>query len=184
MPLPDVVRAAFDGGCRWTMVREKDLSTPELAALVADIVEIAAPYGALVSVSGDAAAARMAGAHGLHLPQGAAVPDDRDGLLTGVSTHSLEELRHAVAAGADYVTFGPVFPSLSKPGYGPAAGDGVADLKAAVCETSCPAIALGGVTAENAAVCRAAGAAGIGVIGAIVSARYPAAAAAALIAAI
>ncbi len=182
MPLLDVVRAAFDGGCRWVLVREKDLPTAELAALVADIVEIALPYGALVSVSADAAAARMAGAQGLHLPQGLSMIEERDGLLTGVSTHTLEELRHAVAAGADYVTFGPVFSSLSKPGYGPAVGEGVEELAAAVCETSCPVIALGGVTSENAAVCMAAGAAGIGVIGAIVSVPDPAAAAAALIA--
>ncbi len=183
-PLMDVLRAAFDGGCRWAMVREKDLPTSELAALVADIVEIAAPYGALVSVNGNAAAARAAGAHGLHLPQGMAMPDDGRELLIGVSTHSLGEVRQAAAAGADYVTFGPVFPSLSKPGYGPSTADGVRELAEAVAEASCPVIALGGVTAENAASCIAAGAAGVAVIGAVIGADDPSAAAAALVAAL
>jgi thiamine-phosphate pyrophosphorylase len=64
----------------------------------------------------------------------------------------------------------PIFASPSKPGYGPALGtDALASLPL-------PCFALGGVTATNAAACLAAGAAGIAVMGAVMTAADPAAA--------
>jgi len=73
-----------------------------------------------------------------------------------------------LSAGADYVTVSPVFLTVSKPGYGPALGtDGLARIVARVAG---PVIALGGVTAANAASCRAAGAQGVAVMGEVMRA--------------
>lgn len=188
-PLADVVAAALDGGCRWILVREKDLGADALATLVADIVALARPHGAAVSVSGDAAVAEEAGAHGVHLPQAAtgraAIADARERLgvdaLVGVSCHTVEEARDAAADGADYVTYSPIFLTASKPGYGPALGlDGLAD---AARRAPVPVLALAGIDATNAADCRRAGAAGIAVMGSIMRASDPAAVMAATIAA-
>ena len=66
--------------------------------------------------------------------------------MIGVSTHSAEEVGEARRAGADYVTFGPVFPTPSKAAYG--SPPGVGGLRRAVAE-GLPVIALGGVVPER-----------------------------------
>ncbi len=82
-------------------------------------------------------------------------------------------------AGADYVTVSPVFPTASKPGYGPAIGlDGLAGRSR---RRAAPVVALGGITPDNAALCRAAGAVGIAVMGEVMRADDPQATVARLI---
>lgn len=175
-PLDETLAASFAGGLRWVMVREKDLAPPALADLVRDIVGLACPAGATVSVNGNAAVAHRCGAGGVHLPQGHDVATARrivgNAALVGVSAHSLDEARAAQDQGADYVTLSPIFPSVSKPGYGPALGlDGLSRFAAAI---AIPVVALGGVGAANAADCLAAGAAGVAVLGAVMRANDPA----------
>ena len=173
-PLIQVVEAAFKGGCRWLMLREKDLDGDARDALAREIIDLAKPYGARVTVNRDP----VAGAHGVHLPQGCAVPGRHDGLI-GVSAHDLDEARRAAEAGADYITLSPIFPSASKPGYGPALGlDG---LRRVAARLAIPIVALGGVGADNAAACLEAGAAGVAVMGGVMAAADPQAATATLI---
>jgi thiamine-phosphate pyrophosphorylase len=80
----------------------------------------------------------------------------------------------------DYVTVSPVFPTATKPGYGPALGAaGAAALAGTV-----PWLPLGGVDSpDRARECAAAGAAGVAVLGAVMRADDPAAVAASLVAA-
>jgi thiamine-phosphate pyrophosphorylase len=181
----DIVAAAFRGGCRWVMLREKDLSTEALAGLAGRLLAAAAPYEATVSVNGDWRAAELAGAQGVHLQAGGPVKRARhrlgEGALIGVSAHSRAEIEEAEDAGADYVTLSPIFPTSSKPGYGPAFGE--AGLREAASRASIPIIALAGVTDANAGQCLAAGAAGVAAMGSVMRAADPAAAVAALIAA-
>ncbi len=79
-----------------------------------------------------------------------------------MSAHSLGDLRAARDAGADYATLSPIFPTSSKPGYGPALG---LDALRAATALGLPVLALGGVTAAMALSCRDAGAAGAAVMG-------------------
>jgi thiamine-phosphate pyrophosphorylase len=172
--LEDTLAAVLEGGCRWIMVREKDLSTADRLALVERIVALARSFGATVTVNGDLEAAAIA--DGAHLPQGQAVAEARARLgtesLVGVSAHDLEEARAAARDGADYITLSPIFPTNSKLGYGPAlTPKGLADV---VAEVDLPVIALGGVTTVTAAACRRAGAAGLAVMGTIMRAGDPA----------
>ncbi|WP_205574587.1 thiamine phosphate synthase [Indioceanicola profundi] len=182
-PLAEVVAAALAGGCRWVGVREKDLPADGLAALVRKLLPLAERHGARLTVHGDPAAAGLC--HGVHLPAGGDAARARGLLgpaaLVGVSCHTLAEVRAAREGGADYVTFSPVFPTESKPGYGPALGPGALAEAAAI---GVPVLALGGVDAGNAAACRRAGAAGLAVMGGIMRAGDPAAAMRELLAAL
>ena len=184
--LRHVVAAALRAGCRWIMVREKDLGTAALGALAADIVVLARPYGACVLVNGDIDAAVAAGAHGVHFQSADRIDEARAALgadaLVGVSAHRVAEAREAAAAGADYVTISPVFLTGSKPGYGPALG--VEGLAAACFAAVVPVIALAGISPANAAQCFAAGAGGIAVMGGIMRSSDPEAAVRALLDAI
>jgi thiamine-phosphate pyrophosphorylase len=174
LPLIEVARAAFAGGCRWFSLREKDLPVAERRALLAALVELGQRFAAVVTVHEDIEAVAC-GAAGVHLP-GAGDPGAARVLLPrgliGASAHSATEAAAGLRAGADYVTVSPVFLTASKPGYGPALG--LAGLAAAV--AAAPpgrVLALGGVTADNAALCRAVGAGGIAVMGEVMRADNP-----------
>ena len=176
MPLPEMAVAVFAAGGRWLLLREKDLAPDAQADLVRALVETARPHGARVSVSADVAAAGSA--HGLHLPRDGDVITARRTLgptaLIGLSAHDRDEAERAVRDGADYVTLSPIFPSASKPGYGPALGPTA--LHEIASALPIPVLALGGVTAANAADCLAAGAAGLAVMGSVMAAADPGAA--------
>ncbi len=161
--LAHVERAAAQG-VDWIQVREKDLCARDFCVLVRRIVALAAPHGTRVLVNSRADVALAAAAHGVHLSGDSVAPSAiravvPAGFLIGVSTHSTEELRRAESEGADFAVFSPIFPVVSKAGYGPALG--IEGLHEAVGQVSMPVLALGGVTRENADACVAAGAAGV-----------------------
>ncbi len=178
MPLPALAAAVFEGGGRWLLLRDKDLAQAERIVLARLAIDIAAPFGATVLMSGDVEAAIEAGAAGVHLPRDGDPVAARARLgpaaLIGMSAHDLGEAERAAAAGADYATLSPIFASPSKPGYGPALGLEVLSTVAAA--VGLPVLALGGVTAARARDCLAAGAAGVAVMGEVMRAEDPAAA--------
>ena len=183
--LADVAAAACAGGCRWLSLREKDLAPEAQIALFARLRDATRPFGAILTLHGPAGLARAAGADGVHLPDGADARAARALLgsdaLVGLSIHAVADAARVVAADVDYITASPVFLTASKPGYGPALGpQGLAAFVAAV---PVPVIALGGVDATTAALCRQAGAAGLAVMGPVMRAEDPAAQLAGLVAA-
>ena len=173
--LMDIVTDVLQAGCRWIMVREKDLDSSQLAALSSKIVARARPFNACVLVNGAAAAARQAGAAGVHLQRADDIAAARtvlgEGALVGVSTHSIDDVQAAAAAGADYVTLSPIFLTDSKPGYGPAIG--ISALSQICTQVDLPIVALAGVTADNAASCLVAGSAAVAVMGTVMRSERP-----------
>jgi thiamine-phosphate pyrophosphorylase len=169
-PLPEVVRAAVDGGARWVVLRERDLRYAERRAL-ADTLRAFVPH--LIVAGPD-----PLGGDAVHLA--ASDPLPRGPLaarLIGRSCHDAAEV--ARLSLEDYVTLSPVFPTSTKPGYGPALGPSGAGALA----PSMPWLALGGIDSPSgAAGCAAAGAAGVAVLGAVMRAADPAAVAASLVA--
>ncbi|MDE1932073.1 MAG: thiamine phosphate synthase, partial [Alphaproteobacteria bacterium] len=183
-PLAEIADACFAGGCRWLSLREKDLPHDERVALLRALVTLGDKYGARVTVHDDVATARAVGAGGVHLPVGGSPAAARQALgaaaLIGLSAHDYAGIVHAETEGADYVTLSPIFATASKPGYGPALGvDELADLAA---KSLIPVVALGGVDAAAVGACLAAGAAGVAVMGAVMTAADPRAVTSALVA--
>jgi len=155
------LRRLAAAGVDAVQLREKDLDDADLYALACRARALLPPPIALL-VNGRPDVALAAGADGVHLPADglpAAAVRRRWGarLVIGVSTHRVAEVEAALAAGADYVTFGPVYPTPSKARLGPAAGLDALRRAAAV---GIPVVALGGVTAERLPELAAAGAAG------------------------
>lgn len=179
----DVLPGAARAGLTDLMIREKDLDGGPLLALVREAVARARPWGVRVIVNDRVDVALAAAADGVHLGvAGLTVAAAREmaggALRVGASTHTLDELRAAQEAGADYATFGPVFPTASKAAYGPPMG--VEALRRAVRAASIPVLALGGITADRAALLGETGIAGVAAIGAILGSSDPAAAVAAI----
>jgi thiamine-phosphate pyrophosphorylase len=158
--LADNVAAAVLAGARVVILREKDLPRDERRALARALLERLDPVDGALIVASDAALAREVGAAGVHLAAADPWPA-ADGLRVGVSCHSAADVEAARRRGAAYATLSPIFPTASKPGYGPALG------VAALGGHGLPVYALGGIGPGNAAACVAAGAAGVAVMGAV-----------------
>jgi len=183
-PLHDLARAALEAGFAAIMLREKDLPGGPLHELAESLEAVCRAAGRplLVNDRLDVALAFPGvGAHvGIH---GIPVPEARRLLgpdrLLGFSAHTVDEARAALAAGADYVTMSPIFHSRSKPDLCPR---GVSFLEDAVRQLPPEnVVALGGIDASNLAAVRRTGAHGAAVMGALMRAENPVAAARALV---
>jgi thiamine-phosphate diphosphorylase len=167
--LQTIARAA-DAGADAIQLREKDLSARALLQCAKSAVARAQSSKILVNDRMDVAlAAAAAGLHlgGDSLPVAEVVQFRRArrapaDFLIGRSCHALEEAIQAERDGADYLFFGPVFATPSKARFGPPQG---IDALTTVCRrVRIPVLAIGGVTLENAAACKLAGAAGVAAI--------------------
>ena len=176
-------------------LREKDLGGRELYQLAAALRPICTRHRAYLIVNNRIDVALAAEADGVHLPADSiAIAEARrlvgPSRFVGISTHSASEAAEGAGAGADFAVFGPVWPPLSKSGYGAARG---AESLGAACRAAAgmALYALGGITAERvAALLDAPGGTaaakgggrptGVAVIGAVFGADDPVAAALAL----
>jgi thiamine-phosphate diphosphorylase len=147
----EIAARLFDAGIRFLQVREKDLTDTKLLEAVEAADLRARESGATVIVNDRVDVARIA-AVGVHLGENDLPPRVArqllgDGAPVGVSTHDLSAARAAFAdATCDYVAFGPVFESSTKPGRAPR---GVDALAAVARGKTKPLVAVGGITAEN-----------------------------------
>ena len=90
------------------------------------------------------------------------------GRLLGVSTHNLEQLREADTGSADYIAYGPVFPTSSKRPHDPIVG--LEGIRAARGATRKPLVAIGGIRRSNAQSALEAGADSVAVVSDLLSA--------------
>jgi len=149
------VRAALEGGIALLQYRRKQGSREEARRIAALAGEFAVP----VIVNDDVALAIELGAAGVHLGRedgdlAAARRSLREAILGASCYDDLRRARAAVAAGADYVAFGSVFPSPTKPQAVRAPLGLFREAKA----LGVPLAAIGGITLDNAPQALAAGA--------------------------
>ncbi len=170
--LAAIAAAAAQGGATMLQVRDKSSGAGDLAALVRRV--IAAAPGVPVTVNDRLDVAIAAGAAGCHLGQDDfPIAEARQlapaGFLLGGSAGNDTELSRVLAQQPDYLGIGPVHVSPSKADAGAAIGvEGFRRLCAAA--RGVPCVAIGGIQAADVAPLRAAGAAGVAVIGAVLSA--------------
>ena len=157
------VEAALKAGVAMLQYRNKAISKDKRLLQAKEIAPLARGYGVPLIVNDDVEIALAVGANGAHIGK-----DDGDlgaararlpGKILGVSCYdSLEGARAAVRAGADYVAFGSVFPSPTKPDARRAS------LSLFRHDLGVPLCAIGGITLENAPSVIAAGASLLAVI--------------------
>ncbi|MGH9106975.1 MAG: thiamine phosphate synthase [Acidimicrobiales bacterium] len=186
-PLVEAAGAAVSGGARAVWLRDRHLGAGERLHLAAQLADLLHGVGGLLIASpGPGAELADLGHLGAADPWAAdpwaadpwAAGDGEAGKARGRSCHSRAGLEAAAAEGCSWATLSPIFASGSKPGYGPALGP------AALAGPPLPVWALGGVDARNAGLCLRSGAAGVAVMGAVMGAPDPAAAAAAILSAV
>ena len=156
-------------------LRDKSLNDRQLVERARHFASLCRCHGVTSIVNDRADIAIAAGADGVHVGQEELpVADARVVVgprrLVGVSTHSIEQARAAVLAGADYLGVGPTFPSTTK-SFAEFPGLGFVGQVAA--EISLPAFAIGGITPANVGEVVAAGLRRVAVSGAVTGASDP-----------
>jgi thiamine-phosphate pyrophosphorylase len=173
--LAAAIASALEGGVDWVQLRDKSASARSLFAQASQLLGLARQRGASLAINDRLDVALAVGADGVHLaaqslPVRQAVELANHRVLIGRSVHSLEEARQAAEDGADYLTFGHVFPTTTHPGIPPR---GLAELEDIVGAVDVPVLAIGGITAENLDDVLGTGCAGVAVISAILSSPDP-----------
>ena len=154
--LSALVKAALDGGTQFVQYRNKIAPRPLRRAQAAELLRICRATGARLIVNDDVWLAVEIGADGAHLGHGDAPGGSllaaREALgpkrILGVSCYNDLSLGEAAArAGADYIAFGSMFPSRTKPG---AVRAPLSLLGEAKRRFGLPVAAIGGITLDNA----------------------------------
>lgn len=173
----DVSEQAIRGGADAIQFRAKRLSKREYYEKALALLPIARRRNVPFFVNDHLDVALAISADGIHLgqndlPCSAARRLVPDGMMVGVSTHSVEEAARAVDDGADYVAVGPVFRTTTKENPEAVVGtDMVGEVKRRVGEA--PLIAIGGIGAANVTEVIRSGADGVAVASAVVLADDP-----------
>ncbi len=170
--LVDVVSELLDAGVKAIQLREKDLSDIALIKLAQLIAASCHNYEANLFINTHTCIARDVGAAGVHLPAnaepvGSVKAKTGDHFYIGCSVHSLDAAKKREVEGADFLTYSPIYPTASKPGYGPAVG--TARLAEVVEGVKLPVFALGGITPARVPECLTAGAFGMAVMSGVMS---------------
>lgn len=173
----ELTRQAIEGGADTIQFRQKSGSTREMIDIARRMKHECEKAGVCFIVNDRLDVAIAAEADGVHLGQDDfPLPLARKWLgpdkIIGGSASDMEEARICLSEGADYVGFGPVFPTTSKDDAGPVSG--IDRLKEVVDNIPLPIIAIGGISSENAQAVIGAGAVGIAVISAVCCREDPA----------
>ena len=184
--LAGIVAAAVQGGVTLVQLREKTASTRVFIEQARVLKRLLAPLRVPLLINDRIDVALAAGADGAHvgqqdMPVALARQLLGPAAIIGLSITELGQVRDRDVELADYFGVGPIFAQSTKLDATPPLGlDGLAEARRA---TGKPIVAIGGVSAANADAVRSAGADGIAVVSAIMSADDARAAAAALLSA-
>ncbi len=139
------------GGVDLIQLRGKGRSINELVNLASDIHEITARSDTPLIVNDHAEIAARVPVEGVHVGQdddSIAVARQKAGrdLIVGKSTHSLAQAHTAKGEGADYIGFGPIFATPTKPDYTPIGLDNIGQVHL---DVSIPIFCIGGINIDN-----------------------------------
>lgn len=172
-PLVSVLAQALKAGRPSIQLRERDLCAKELLALADEIQQLTGPRGVQLVINDRLDVALSLEGAGVHLRSNSLPVSVARRLIgprrvLGASVHSVKEAVEADAGGADYIVLGPIYDTPSKQRYGPPLG--LSALEGAARAVRVPIVGIGGVTAARARDMRLAGAFGVAVVTAVLSA--------------
>lgn len=155
-----VTEQMIDGGVDVIQVRAKGRPSTEITKIAAELHQLTVKRGIPLIINDHPEVARMVSAEGIHVGQeDAAIKDVREIVgpdrMVGKSTHSVDQAIHAFYEGADYIGFGPIFSTPTKPDYPPIGLEEIHKVHEAV---RIPIFCIGGIKLENLPEVIAAGA--------------------------
>lgn len=167
--LESSVEQAILGGATMIQLREKNVTTDQLAETARGLLRICRRYGVPLIINDDWKAAVMSGADGVHVgAEDDPVAEIRRNvppeMIVGATAKTVDQARRAEAEGADYLGTGAVFPSPTKSA---AIRITPAQLREICGSVNIPVAAIGGITAENVGEIKGCGQRGIAVVSAV-----------------
>ncbi len=174
----EMTRAMIAGGVGLVQLRAKDVGVQKVERQGQELAKICRDAGVPFVLNDHPGLVSRCGADGAHVGQDdLSVAEARklagDGALIGKSTHSVEQARAAVAEGADYIGFGPLFATPTKPDYLPVGLGDVREVVEFAEAGGVPVFCIGGVKAESLGEVMAAGARRVVMVSGILQAADP-----------
>jgi thiamine-phosphate pyrophosphorylase len=164
--VPGIAESMIEGGVDIVQLRGKKRSISELTKIAATLHPITSRNSIPFIVNDHAEIALDVPVEGVHVGQ-----DDhaislvrqklRRNLWVGKSTHTLQQAGAAEREGADYIGFGPIFATPTKPHYNPI---GLKDIKRAHTDIALPIFCIGGIKLDNLEQVIAAGAQRVAIV--------------------
>jgi len=172
----DLAEALAGSGVELIQYRNKTASSRQFFDLSRQLSSALGPRGVRLIVNDRPDIALLSGAGGVHVGQDDLSVEDARAICgpdrwVGVSTHTLDQLAAADRTSADYIAFGPIFPTATKKNPDPVVGTEL--LRKARRVTKKPLVAIGGITLERAAEVYRAGADSLAVIRDLICAPNP-----------
>ena len=148
------------GGVDLVQLRAKQQTLEEISAIAKQLLVITNQGGVPLVINDHPAVARDLGTAGVHVGQDdLSVAETREiagpNCVVGKSTHSIEQAIRAAEEGADYIGFGPLFATPTKPDYSPI---GMAPIREVHARVDLPIFCIGGIKLSNLPAVIAAGA--------------------------
>ncbi len=173
-----IVRSMIDGGVGIVQLRAKGIAKEVVGDLGLQIAEVCRGAGVPFVLNDHPDLVGSCGADGVHVGQDDLSVAEARGLVgtgawVGKSTHSLEQAREAVDEGVDYIGFGPLFPTPTKPDYQAVGLADVAEVVTFAEGAGVPVFCIGGVKSENLGEIIAAGARRVVIVSGILLAADP-----------
>ena len=166
------VRRLVNGGATFIQLREKHLPPIDFLREAEAAAKVAHDNGINLIINDRVDIAMAIGAGGVHLGQDDMLVEAarrlvKDDVLIGLSTHTRQQMETAVRLPIDYLAFGPVFTTRTKPDHDPTVGlDQLREVKKIAADL--PLVAIGGITAANLQAVLETGADSVAVISSLV----------------
>lgn len=169
------IEEALEGGVTILQLREKNLPTEEFIQEAIQVKELCRKYHVPLIINDNVEVAQKSGADGVHVGiEDAPVAEIRRKMgpdfIIGATAKTVEQAVFAEKSGANYLGVGAVYPSPTKKNAIRITKEQLAEICSAV---SIPAVAIGGITAENLAPLKGSKIAGAAVVSAIFGAESP-----------
>lgn len=172
---PALTQSLIKGGVGVIQIRAKDSTPEEITQWAKEVLKARSDAQVPLIINDHPQLVPLTGAEGCHIGQDDGPLSDArelagDQAMVGRSTHSLEQSREAEKEGFDYIGFGPIFATPTKPTYQPIGMDDIATVSR---ERQIPWFCIGGVKRDNVAQLKSAGAKAVVIVSGLLLADSP-----------